>query len=167
MTPKIIEPLLRFNPKNISQSHQKVKHQNFILITRNHDNIQWRTQNIPIKMSLLEEDQEKDKDDNLRGWRKRKVSMQEDLKGFNMNIAVFLFWPIYNQELSQILFSSGNNEVISDKRLQHQLKFTNGSPDVVNEMFKEIRSATASPSDSNRSQLPNKVSNETAHPKQR
>ena len=84
-----------------------------------------------------------------------------------MNIAVFLFWPIYNQELSQILFSSGNNEVISDKRLQHQLKFTNGSPDVVNEMFKEIRSATASPSDSNRSQLPNKVSNETAHPKQR
>ena len=165
MTPKIIEPLLRFNPKNISQSHQKVKHQNFILITRNHDNIQWRTQNIPIKMSLLEEDQEKDKDDNLRGWRKRKVSMQEDLKGFDMNM--ILFWPIYNQELSQILFSSGNNEVISDKRLQHQLKFTNGSPDVVNEMFKEIRSATASPSDSNRSQLPNKVSNETAHPKQR
>ena len=40
-------------------------------------------------MSLLEEDQEKDKDDNLRGWRKRKVSMQEDLKGFNMNIAVY------------------------------------------------------------------------------
>ena len=114
-------------------------------------------------MSLLEEDQEKDRDDNLRGWRKRKVSMQEDLKGFDMNI----FRPIYNQELSQILFTTGNNEVISDKRLQHQLKFTNGSPDVVNEMFKEIRSATASPSDSNRSQLPNKVSNETAHPKQR
>ena len=78
-----------------------------------------------------------------------------------------LFRPIYNQELSWILFITGNNEVISDKRLQHQLKFTNGSPDVVNEMFKEIRSATASASDSNRSQLPNKVSNETSHPKQR
>ena len=92
--------------------------------------------------------------------------MKEDLKDFDMNIIV-LFRPIYNQELSWILFITGNNEVISDKRLQHQLKFTNGSPDVVNEMFKEIRSATASPSDSNRSQLPNKVSNETAHPKQR
>ena len=39
-------------------------------------------------MSLLGEDQEKDRDDNLRGWRKRKVSMKEDLKAFDMNIAV-------------------------------------------------------------------------------
>ena len=83
---KIIEPLLRFNPKNISQNHQKVKHQNFILITRNHDNIHWRTQNIPTKMSLLGEDQEKDRDDNLRGLRKRKVSMKEDFKGFDTDI---------------------------------------------------------------------------------
>ena len=89
MKVKIIEPLLRFNPKNISQNHQKVKHQNFILITRNHDNIHWRTQNILIKMSLLGEDQEKDKDDNLRGWRKRKVSMKEDLKDFDTNIIVY------------------------------------------------------------------------------
>ena len=37
-------------------------------------------------MSLLGEDQEKDRDDNLRGWRKRKVSMKEDLKAFDMNI---------------------------------------------------------------------------------
>ena len=83
MKVKIIEPLLRFNPKNISQNHQKVKHQNFILITRNHDNIHWRTQNIPIKTSLLGEDQEKDRDDNLRGWRKRKVSMKENLKDWS------------------------------------------------------------------------------------
>ena len=39
--------------------------------------------------------------------------------------------------------------------------------DVVNELFKEIRSATASPSDRNRSQLPNKALNETDHKKQR
>ena len=60
-----------------------------------------------------------------------------------------------------------NNEVLSDKRLQHQLAFTNGSRDVVNELFKEIRSATASPSDPNRSQLQDKMTKEIIHPKQR
>ena len=44
------------------------------------------------------------------------------------------------------------NEVISDKRLKHQLAFTNGSPDVVNELFKEIRSATVSPAPLDRNQ---------------
>ena len=38
-------------------------------------------------MSLSGEDQEKDRDDNLRGLRKRKVSMKENFKGYNMNIA--------------------------------------------------------------------------------
>ena len=67
----------------------------------------------------------------------------------------------------QTISSGNNNEVISDKRLQHQLAFTNGSPDVVNELFKEIRSATASPSDTNRAQLQDKMTTEITHPKQR
>ena len=70
---------------------------------------------------------------------------------------------------NSILMNSkgNNNEVISDKRLKHQLAFTNGSRDVVNELFKEIRSATASPSDTNRSQIQDKMTKETTHPKQR
>ena len=62
---------------------------------------------------------------------------------------------------------SGNNEIISDQRLQHQLTYANGSPDVLNELFKEIRSSTASPADGNRVQLPDKKAKEIMPSKQR
>ena len=61
----------------------------------------------------------------------------------------------------------GDNEVISNQRLQHQSAFTNGSPDVLNEIFKEIRSSTASPADNNRIQIPDKKTKEIVHSKQR
>ena len=69
--------LPRFSHKSSSQHLQKVKPRNYISITRNHANIQLQTPNTQIKMNRLEEDPEKDRDDNLKGWKKEKVSRHQ------------------------------------------------------------------------------------------